>query len=45
MIIPNLLGRPRSLAFAAVVVASINIFGGFAVMGRMLRMFTRDDTR
>ncbi|WP_392425640.1 Re/Si-specific NAD(P)(+) transhydrogenase subunit alpha [Barrientosiimonas humi] len=35
----------RTLAFAAVVVASINIFGGFAVMGRMLRMFTRDDTR
>ena len=27
------------LAFAAIVVASINIFGGFAVTGRMLRMF------
>lgn len=29
------------LAFLAVVVASINIFGGFMVTDRMLKMFTR----
>jgi NAD(P) transhydrogenase subunit alpha len=30
-----------ALAFVAVLVASINIFGGFAVTRRMLGMFTR----
>jgi NAD(P) transhydrogenase subunit alpha len=30
------------LAFAATLVASINIFGGFAVTGRMLQMFRKD---
>jgi NAD(P) transhydrogenase subunit alpha len=30
------------LAFAATTVASINIFGGFAVTGRMLQMFRKD---
>ncbi|NLG22963.1 MAG: Re/Si-specific NAD(P)(+) transhydrogenase subunit alpha [Actinomycetales bacterium] len=34
----------RSLALAATVVASINVFGGFAVTGRMLRMFRREET-
>jgi NAD(P) transhydrogenase subunit alpha len=29
------------LAFVAVLVASVNVFGGFAVTRRMLRMFTR----
>ncbi|TQL49285.1 Re/Si-specific NAD(P)(+) transhydrogenase subunit alpha [Ornithinicoccus hortensis] len=33
----------RSLALGAVVVASVNVFGGFAVTGRMLRMFRRDE--
>ena len=32
----------RTLALAATVVASINVFGGFAVTGRMLRMFRRE---
>jgi NAD(P) transhydrogenase subunit alpha len=32
----------RSLALGATVVASINVFGGFAVTGRMLRMFRRE---
>ncbi|WP_270889830.1 Re/Si-specific NAD(P)(+) transhydrogenase subunit alpha [Pedococcus sp. 5OH_020] len=32
----------RSLAFVATTVASINIFGGFAVAGRMLQMFRKD---
>ncbi|KNX38362.1 Re/Si-specific NAD(P)(+) transhydrogenase subunit alpha [Luteipulveratus halotolerans] len=32
----------RVLALAATVVASINIFGGFAVTGRMLKMFVRE---
>jgi NAD(P) transhydrogenase subunit alpha len=30
------------LAFAAVLLASINIFGGFAVTRRMLSMFAKD---
>jgi NAD(P) transhydrogenase subunit alpha len=30
-----------TLAFVAILVASINIFGGFAVTRRMLGMFTR----
>lgn len=33
----------RSLALAAVAVASINVVGGFAVTGRMLRMFRREE--
>jgi NAD(P) transhydrogenase alpha subunit len=32
----------RVLAFVAVLVASINIFGGFAVTRRMLRMFAKE---
>ncbi len=32
----------RIIAFAAVVVASVNIFGGFAVTGRMLKMFRKE---
>jgi NAD(P) transhydrogenase subunit alpha len=31
----------RVLAFAAVLLASINVFGGFAVTRRMLAMFQR----
>ena len=31
----------RGLAFVAVLVASINIFGGFAVTRRMLGMFAK----
>lgn len=31
----------RSLAFVAVLLASINVFGGFAVTRRMLRMFSK----
>jgi NAD(P) transhydrogenase alpha subunit len=34
-------GIVQALAFVAVLVASINIFGGFAVTRRMLGMFTR----
>ncbi|WP_256841726.1 Re/Si-specific NAD(P)(+) transhydrogenase subunit alpha [Ornithinimicrobium cryptoxanthini] len=34
----------RSLALVATVVASINVFGGFAVTGRMLRMFHRGES-
>ncbi|MFK5635160.1 Re/Si-specific NAD(P)(+) transhydrogenase subunit alpha [Ornithinimicrobium sp. LYQ103] len=34
----------RSLALAACVVASINVFGGFAVTARMLRMFRREES-
>ena len=30
-----------TLAFVAILVASINVFGGFAVTRRMLAMFTR----
>ena len=32
----------QALAFVAVLVASINIFGGFAVTRRMLRMFAKE---
>ena len=32
----------KTLALLAIVVASINIFGGFAVTGRMLQMFRKD---
>jgi NAD/NADP transhydrogenase alpha subunit len=31
----------RGLAFVAVLLASINVFGGFAVTRRMLGMFAR----
>ena len=34
----------RALAVLAVAVASINVVGGFAVTGRMLRMFRREET-
>lgn len=34
----------RALALGATVVASINVFGGFAVTGRMLRMFRREES-
>jgi NAD(P) transhydrogenase subunit alpha len=29
-------------AFVGIIIASINIFGGFAVTGRMLQMFRKD---
>ncbi|XVX19771.1 Re/Si-specific NAD(P)(+) transhydrogenase subunit alpha [Actinomycetota bacterium] len=32
------------LAFLGILVASINVFGGFTVTGRMLEMFKREDT-
>ncbi len=32
------------LAFIAILVASINVFGGFTVTARMLQMFKREDT-
>ncbi len=32
------------LAFVAILVASINVFGGFTVTARMLKMFRREDT-
>jgi len=32
----------KTLAFLAIVVATVNIFGGFAVTGRMLQMFRKD---
>ena len=32
----------KTLAFLAIMVATINIFGGFAVTGRMLQMFRKD---
>ncbi|MGA1033231.1 MAG: proton-translocating transhydrogenase family protein, partial [Aquiluna sp.] len=31
------------LAFIGVLIASINVFGGFAVTRRMLKMFTKGD--
>ncbi|WP_370891204.1 Re/Si-specific NAD(P)(+) transhydrogenase subunit alpha [Janibacter sp. GXQ6167] len=42
-------GRPDTnvwisvLAFIGILVASINVFGGFTVTGRMLQMFKRED--
>jgi NAD(P) transhydrogenase subunit alpha len=33
------------LAFIAILVASINVFGGFTVTARMLEMFKREDAR
>ncbi len=33
------------LGFAAVVLATVNVVGGFAVTDRMLAMFRRDDHR
>ena len=38
-------GLVQALAFVAVLVASINVFGGFAVTRRMLAMFTRGPAR
>jgi NAD(P) transhydrogenase subunit alpha len=34
-----------ALAFVAILLASINVFGGFAVTRRMLAMFTRGPAR
>ena len=34
-------GAIRTLAFVAVLLASINVFGGFAVTRRMLSMFSK----
>ena len=34
-------GVVRTLAFVATLLASINVFGGFAVTRRMLAMFSR----
>jgi NAD(P) transhydrogenase subunit alpha len=36
---PEGLGVAKLLGFAAVVLAAVNIFGGFAVTQRMLQMF------
>ncbi|MSP84147.1 MAG: NAD(P) transhydrogenase subunit alpha [Alphaproteobacteria bacterium] len=36
---PEGFGLAKLLGFAAVVLASVNIFGGFAVTQRMLQMF------
>ena len=33
---------PQRLLWASVLVASINIFGGFLVTARMLQMFRKD---
>ena len=33
----------RALAAAAVVLAMVNVVGGFVVTGRMLRMFSHED--
>ena len=38
---PALLGTSKIMGFAAVVLASINIFGGFIVTHRMLDMFKK----
>jgi len=35
----------RWLGFAAIVLATINVVGGFLVTNRMLRMFRRKDSR
>ena len=38
-------GNPviTAVAFAAILLASINVFGGFTVTARMLEMFKRED--
>ena len=33
------------LAFIGILVASINVFGGFTVTGRMLEMFKREEVK
>jgi NAD(P) transhydrogenase subunit alpha len=38
---PAIMGVSKIMGFAAVVLASINIFGGFIVTQRMLAMFAR----
>jgi len=38
---PEIWGTSKILGFAAVTLASINIFGGFIVTHRMLRMFRK----
>jgi H+-translocating NAD(P) transhydrogenase subunit alpha len=40
---PAMFGVPKVLGFLAVVLASVNIFGGFIVTQRMLEMFKRKD--
>ena len=39
---PSGVGLVTALAFIAVLIASINIFGGFTVTQRMLKMFRKD---
>ncbi len=38
---PALMGVSKLMGFAAVVLASVNIFGGFIVTQRMLQMFKK----
>ena len=38
---PEEIGAPKILGVCAVVLASVNIFGGFIVTQRMLQMFQR----
>ena len=38
---PALLGVSKAMGFIAVVLASVNIFGGFIITQRMLRMYRR----
>ena len=38
---PALMGVSKIMGFAAVVLASVNIFGGFIVTNRMLQMFSK----
>ena len=33
------------IAFIGILVASINVFGGFTVTARMLEMFKREDVK
>ena len=35
----------KSLGFAALILASVNIFGGFLVTGRMLAMYKKKEKR
>ena len=40
---PNATGLEQGMGFIAVTLASVNIFGGFAVTQRMLSMFKKKD--
>ncbi len=40
---PTSLDLPKLLGFVAVILAAINIFGGFAVTQRMLEMFRKKE--